>query len=81
MVYLLGADRYMFPLCGEDLLTADGYIQQKTPASPQQFVDLADYVIRQEGWQQPTSVPEAKELYTNLVQELDTVFENCSLFD
>ena len=72
MAYLLGAERYSFPVCEEDLLAADDYIQQKPPASPQQFVDLADYVIRQEGWQQPTSAPEAKELYTKLVQELDT---------
>lgn len=57
----------MFPICEEDLLAAVGYIEQKPLAVPQVFVDLAECVLRQEGWQRSTTAAEAKELYLKLV--------------
>ena len=63
--------RHRFYVSEEQLEAARAHIKEKPSSAPQEFVELADHVMKKEGWEQATTASEAKLLYQQLLKVLE----------
>ena len=72
-IYIIGYENHIQPVDDMDIAFCKPYTKEKPLPVPPEFLDIADILIREQGWSQPTNCENALRLYINLALYEDHV--------
>ena len=67
----VGTEDYLLAVSNGDIAVANEYVEEPAPPASLEFLQLAEFLLRERALQMPSSIEEAIKLYLTLVDIID----------